>query len=185
MKKVADLILAARYARAFGNTYQWSFSSTEYQAIAQAIERIKYWVLNQFFNAATGNKECQQQLITATMTTLQLPSQCRVLLELLVADKRIGLLQLVFLQFIQQFDEYHAQEHFVVITAQPLLQEDTALIKQWLAMQCQKKISITVTVDPSLSAGMIMQSRNYRWAFTLDGIFADARQRLERINYAN
>lgn len=178
MRRISELILAARYARAFGNVHGWKLSSQEFEAIVQAIPRIQYWVLNRFFNARPGDSAIEQALIKVLMKTLHLPHSYESLIQLLVAHKRIGLLKLVFMAIIEQYDAYHNLEHFRIISAKPLAENDIELVKKWLTVQCDKKISIAIHVDPTLGAGLILQSRNYRWEYTLTDLFTHARHAL-------
>lgn len=97
-----------------------------------------------------------------------LPNSFLLLIELLLKDKRAGLLADVLEQIKDIYIEEHAVHHFTVTSAVALDEQQKADIKTFLADMVQGTIIYTYGVDKNLIAGIRLQSENLLWERSID-----------------
>lgn len=156
--------LARRYAHAFLNVYG---------------EQINDAMLVQFDHVSTTLAECRSQLLLFKLPTLTLekkktimreiaqrydfPDVLYPLIDLLLVDKRLTLLAGVLDALIDEYKKREQRMDFVVTSWPALSDQQQQDVHAFLTRATHKKIMCSYYEDPTLIAGMRMQSATLLW----------------------
>jgi ATP synthase F1 delta subunit len=89
------------------------------------------------------------------------------LVSLLARSGRLSLMLPVLVEIVALYQQKHALMDVVVATAHPLSTQQQAIIENFLHKKTGKKIILHVTIDPSLIAGIRLQSDTMVWEHSI------------------
>ncbi len=164
-----ERILAVRYAQAFLNVQEKYLSQAECQALHNVVHYYHDMPFLLFYlQMPLFTEENKKAALTAVRNFYELPQVLEKLDSLLLEHARIFLLPLVYGELIRQSQMRAGYTPCAVITATTLSEHEKYMCMQLVVQISEKKPLITWQVDPSLIAGIKIQTENWLWEDSLD-----------------
>jgi F-type H+-transporting ATPase subunit delta len=156
--------LARKYAAAFLNAAGDSFAEKDFLAIQQLAD---FLVANRpivfFLNLALIKKQTVEQVLTKLFASCATTLLLQRLVNLLLQHHRVFLLPEVLHQIADLYKRDKGIVQFVVTTAHEIETSQLQKAVQFLKRSVGDKVMYTYAVDPTLIAGLRMQSDTLLW----------------------
>ncbi len=164
-----EQILAGRYAQAFLNVQHKPFSDDMCQALDRAVHYYRTMSFLLFYlQMPIFTEENKKTALMIVRQFYALPHSLEKLDSLLLAHGRISLLPLVYAELIRQSYLQAGYITCTVTTASALSPTQQEACKQFVMNFSEKKPLVTWHVNPSLIAGVRVQSESWLWENSLD-----------------
>ena len=156
--------LSKKYAQAYYNAYSHSVEPSSIQALLQASNFLSHskeilFLLGYGVLDSQEVKRCMQLFIQR----FSLPQTIEKICMLLLAHNRIFLLESVLHDICCIYKKEHNEIDVTVSTAHQLLPEQIVELTEFFASYSKGKVFMNVVHDPSLIAGIRMQSETWLW----------------------
>ena len=156
-----------RYAQAFLNCFSLNDSD-----MAQIKEARRYLesheeIFSLLKVPALDGKIKKDALVACLVSRFKLPASFEPLITVLVAHKRADLISNVLAQIEIMYHEQKGIETFAISSATALNTNDISTIQLFLASKTQHTIVCSTQIDPSLIAGIRMQSADRMWEYSI------------------
>jgi F-type H+-transporting ATPase subunit delta len=161
--------LAKRYAQAFLNVFKDKISDATIETSEQLSILLKQ---HKHYLALLTVASCTPDIKQKILNTLLIKKGClpRVyesLISLLIDHAREGLLSEVLHQIVQVYQQRHNILAFEIKSSHSVTDKELNGMGQFLAVQTGCDIIYTHRVDPSLIAGVRMESSCYVWEYSV------------------
>jgi len=176
MTKISTL-LARHYAQAFFNGYKERLSIKDCAHIQKAIaylSRNKTWAI--FFDFPPLSPEKQRLMLDRLIDYLELPKPFFTLGTLLANHKRISILPEVLTIVVTLILKANNTIELTISSYPHLNQTQTKAIIDFFYKKTGKNIVPTYKLDPSLIAGIRVQSTTLVWEYSLRKKLREAQQ---------
>lgn len=162
-------ILANRYAKAFLRSFGEDITFADFQKIKKVRDYLQEHSKELYFLQlpAITRKQKKELMHTVITKQFQLPSFFDTLFALLIRDKREQLVPVVFNSLYNMYQKMHNIESFSIESSSELSVEKLEKLKQFLARQTGADIIYTYTINPTLIAGLRMQSNTHYWEYSI------------------
>lgn len=173
-------VLANRYAKAFLLSFGKEITFTDFENIKKARDYLKKHSKDLFFLQLPKISKKQKVAIMQKIICKQfdLPVSFTKLFELLVRDKREQLLAVVFDSLYKLYQKLHNIESFSIESSSELTSEKLEKLKEFLARQTGADIIYTYVINPTLIAGLRMQSDTHYWEYSIKQQLKTIKQKL-------
>jgi len=165
----AERRLAVRYARALLAVHGGPFSEAECSSLTHAIA---YYRANPriliYMQIPLFTDEQKKNALHFVRNKYDLPASIEKIDHLLFNDARIFILPAVYEALIQQSDAQAGRIPCTITSAIELSADEREAALQFVASVSGKKPLIRCAVDPSLIAGMRLQTEGWLWEDSLD-----------------
>jgi ATP synthase F1 delta subunit len=162
--------LAVRYATAFLNYTQQPFSVAACEALASVITYYKRTPELLFFlQLSLFSYEDKEKALAQVRDWYNLPASLEPLHRLLLNHQRVFLLPSVYEQLIIQSDQRAGRIVCTVITPSPLTASYQKKCYQIIQQLSQQIPLIRWKIDPTLIAGIKMQTAEWLWEDSIEG----------------
>jgi ATP synthase F1 delta subunit len=174
-----DDILAKKYAQAMINIHGQDWSLKQAQAFAQAAQFLKERRRTLFFlRLSSIEKDIKKEGLLMVCKQYALPKDTETLIDLLLAHKRSFLVHRVFDWLYQLYLRKHNILSCLFKSSHELSKTSVATAQQFLKKLTGCDIITTEIVDPSLIAGLRLQSNTILWEYSVAQHLKRARQLL-------
>lgn len=161
--------VAKKYATAFLNVYNDSFSLQDYQQLIKTTEYIKkHYSLLVLLSVPTLSRLQKKECLEKFLAVAQAPSLLERLAHLLLEQQRIESLGAVCEQLLYEYQERKKIMPFILKSSEPLKNDQIALLIAFLAKKTGNTISYTTATDKKLIAGIRMQSDAFLWEHSIE-----------------
>lgn len=175
-----DLIhqrLAHKYASAFANTLGVTWSNNELERMLNVLPSIKQEMngISFFLSIHLISRERKQRALESIIATYQLPVTLASLARLLAQQERTVLWYPILEQISEQLMERRRIQYVSVSSSAPLDQSALESIRSYVERETGCTVIITTTIDPTLIAGIKIQSQDYAWEDSVTNYMATVR----------
>ncbi len=162
-------VLANRYAKAFLLSFGKEITFTDFENIKRARDYLQKHSKDLFFLQLPKISKKQKVAIMQKIICKQfdLPLLFTKLFGLLVRDKKEQLVAIVFDSLCKLYQKMHNIESFSIESSTELSIEKVEKIKEFLARQTGADIIYTYAINPTLIAGLRMQSDTHYWEYSI------------------
>lgn len=163
-----DKNIAKKYAQAFWNVFPKSCPVGTIAKIEAAQKFLQTHKRTLFFlQLPQFSREKKESMVADLVGHFHLPSVFSPLLLLLTTHNRAFYIPDVLWFIIQLYKERTHSVDFSLISAQHLEEKQVESIKQFLGHLTKKNIIATPIIDPSLIAGIRLQSNHHIWEYSV------------------
>lgn len=157
-------MLAKKYARAFTNIFIDKLNFDEIKKLEEFISFINQHKQTLFYLKLSFKKDEDAQLILwKLIEQFDINIIFKKLVDLLIADKRISLLPMVFDYIIKIYKERYNIMNFTIVSSHKLNEDKIKVIQDFLVRNTGKTIIYTVKIDKRLIAGLKLYSHTLGW----------------------
>lgn len=165
-------LLALRYARAFLNVYYTKYELSGLQIIQNAADFFKTHKKACFFmQLSLLDRAIKEESLYILCQKLSLPDSYKKLFSLLIDQKRVFLLPLVFKQLVHEYQQRGGYLPMEINTTYALNNEEQKVLVDFLAKKTQKIIVSKYFLDKELIAGIRAISQSYLFEQSIQGKF--------------
>ena len=163
-KQMALFMEAARYAQAFFSLYKDTITVQDYRHLRIAVQALKADKrLTNSMQLPFMYTNASNDLAHKIVALLQLPDYFTLLCTILIQRKRLGILDTVLQKIITLIEQHSGLLYCVVSSSHELSPNDIALFIDYFARITDKKIVYDTIIDPTLIAGVRIQSDTAVW----------------------
>ncbi len=164
-------LLALRYARAFLNVYYKEYTLADFSLICQADQFFKTHKKACFFmQLSLLDRSVKEESLHLLCHQLSLPDCYKKLFSLLIDQKRVFLLPMVFKQLVFEYQRQAGYLPMDIKTTYPLNDEEQKKLINVLAEKTHKIILPVYSLDKELIAGIRAISRSYLLERSVQGV---------------
>jgi F-type H+-transporting ATPase subunit delta len=160
--------IANKYAKAFMAVFPKSLTFADIGKIETArnfLQTHKQILL--FLQLPQFDQERKKSMIADLIHHFALPHHLSSIILLLITHDRSFYIPAVFSCITQLYKEQINSIEFSIKSAHNLNDKQITSIKQFLGQLLDKNIIGTVSIDPSLIAGLRLQSNDYLWEYSI------------------
>lgn len=163
-----DKSVAHKYAQAFMNVFPKSCTLVDIGKIINAVKFLKaHKQTLLFLQLPQFDCERKKAMVTDLIGHFLLPQQLSAIMLLLIKHNRSFYIPEVLSSIVELYKKQTNSIEFSIKTAHDLNEKQIESVKQFLAQLLNKNIIGTALVDPSLVAGMRLQSNDYLWEYSV------------------
>jgi F-type H+-transporting ATPase subunit delta len=163
-----DKNIAQKYAQAFINVFPKSCTLADIAKLAMVqkfLQTHKQTLL--FLQLPQFDQERKKSMVADLIGYFSLPEQLSAIILLLIKHNRSFYIPEVLSSIIDLYKKRTNSIEFSIKTSHYLNEKQIESIKQFLAQLLNKNIIGTASIDPSLIAGMRLQSNDYVWEYSV------------------
>ncbi len=173
--------LASRYAKAFLNCFGKQLDSLDFELLKKAQTFFKARKQVCFFlQLSLLNEAVKKKAVDQIRIELGLAEPFNKLIMLLVQHKRAFLIDVVFAEIIKEAQNRLKAATFVVRFTGALTQDQKKKIVKFLERATQKTVTCLYRQDPTLIAGLRLQSDQFLWEASIKSRLNRIRSSLKR-----
>ena len=163
-----DKNIAQKYAQAFMNIFPKACTLADIgkMAVAQKFLKTHKQTLL-FLQLPQFDQERKKSMVADLIGHFLLPQQLSVIILVLIMHNRSFYIPEVLSCIIELYKKQTNSIEFSIKASHSLNEQQIESVKQFLAQLLNKNIIGTASVDPSLIAGMRLQSSNYLWEYSV------------------
>ena len=163
-KQIALLVEAMRYAQAFFSIYKESISIQDYRHLRVAVHALKMDKrLTNSMRMPFMYAHASDSLAHKIVALLHLPDYFALLCTMLIRHKQLGILDTVLQKIITLIEQHNRILYCVLSSSHQLSNDDVATFIDYFARITDKKIVYDTVIDPTLIAGVRIQSDTTVW----------------------
>jgi F0F1-type ATP synthase delta subunit len=163
--------LASRYARAFLNVYCKEYTIHDFSLICEAAQFFKTHKKACFFmQLSLLDRIVKEESLHLLCNQLSLPESYKKLFSLLIDQKRVFLLPIIFKQLVLEYQRRASYLPIDIKTTVALNDEQKKTLVDFLAKQTQKIILPVYSLDKELIAGIRAISSSYLFEHSIQSI---------------
>lgn len=163
-----DKNLAQKYAKAFITVFPKACSLSDISKIKTALDFLKkHKQTLLFLQLPQFDAERKNSMVADLVTHFGLPQNLSTVILLLIEHNRSFYIPEVLASIIELYKEQTNSMEFTIKSSHHLDEKQIEGIKQFLSKKLDKNIISTAVVDPSLIAGLRLQSNEYLWEYSV------------------
>lgn len=163
-----ETFVARKYARAYLNVFGNDFTIEQFQAFEALGTFLSQHQRVLFFLQLRHIDDQKKQVILQDIVTkLKIPASFMHLVNLLLKDKRASLLEEVVNQVANLYKELNHVIPIAITTSHELNETSCAIIRNFIAQKTSCIVLAHKTVDPTLIAGLRIQSDTLLWEYSV------------------
>lgn len=157
--------LAHKYASAFVNTLGTAWTNNELEHLLNVLPAIKQEMngITFFLSLHLISRTRKQHALETMIATYKLPANLVSLAQLLVKHERTVLWYPILNQVGEQLMSARTIQYVTVSSSADLDDSAVESIRSYLEKETRSTIIINTKIDPSLIAGIKIQSQDYAW----------------------
>ncbi len=160
--------IAKKYAHAFYTVFPQSLTLSDVEKIESACHFLQTHKRTLFFlQLPQFDQKRRDAMVADLVSHFSLPEHCASLLLLLIKHNRSFYIPDVLWFIAQHYKEQTNSVDFSITSAHHLDGKQIESIKQFLQQRVRKNIIQTTHVDPSLIAGLRLESSNLLWEYSV------------------
>jgi F-type H+-transporting ATPase subunit delta len=166
-----------KYARAFIRTFPKACSLSSINKIKIALSFLKkHKQILLLLQLPQLDEERKKSMVADLISHFTLPEQLADIMLLLIQHNRSFYIPGVLAAIMQLYKEQTNSMEFSIRSAHPLNEKQIENIHNFLNKKLNKNILSTTVVDPSLIAGLRLQSNEYLWEYSVRKQIQELRQ---------
>lgn len=163
-----DKNAAKKYAQAFMNVFPKAFGFNDVKKIEAAQFFLQTHKRTLFFlQLPQFDQERKNSMVADLIHYFSLPHDFATIILLLIEHNRSFYIPEVLSWITQLYKEQINSMEFSIKTADEIDDKQLEVMKQFLGRLTHKKIIGTPSLDPSLIAGLRLQSNEYLWEYSI------------------
>ena len=160
--------LAKKYAQAFLNSYPQAINSDTYETLQKATDYFnKQRAFFLILTVPTLTFIQRLDALKKQFKPFKLPSEFYRLISLLLTQHRIMLLPDILQQIIRVYEQRHNIMEFNLKCSSPLTDTQQTALQNFIAQKTGYQIKSKTIVDPTLIAGLRLQSSTRLWEYSI------------------
>lgn len=173
--------LARKYARAFLRSFPDSVTE---QCLLQSVARLTTCYeenKRSFYTLALSSAHIEErcQGLAKLLNHFEVPEKIHLLIEVMLRKKKLGLFPFLLPALIEEFRKRNDLQEVHVSTAQPLSPTEQARLEKSMQERIPGSLSFVYTHDPSLIAGIKVQTKTHYWEESLARTIRTLEHRLQ------
>lgn len=175
-----NIVLGLLYARAFLNRYYKEYTLEDFQVLQEAAYFFKNHTKACFFmQLSLLDRKVKEDALHLVCNQLSLPITFKKLFSLLIDQKRVFLLPVIFTQLVEEYQKRAGYMPVTITSAQKLSPYQEQELIHFLVRKTHKTIIPTFAIDPNLIAGVRMCSGTYLFEQSVAGTLKKAFRSLQ------
>ncbi|HLJ31947.1 MAG TPA: ATP synthase F1 subunit delta [Candidatus Babeliales bacterium] len=163
-----DKNIAHKYAKAFKAVFPKACSLSDINKIKIALTFLKkHKQTLLFLQLPQFDDERKKSMVADLVSHFALPHELAHIILLLIQHNRSFYIPEVLASIIELYKEQTNSMEFTLKSSHHLHEKQVEGIKQFLSKKLDKNIISTAVVDPSLIAGLRLQSNEYLWEYSV------------------
>lgn len=173
--------LARKYARAFFHSFPNSVTENGLlecvQRLTVCYEKNKRSFYTLALSSAHIGERCEG--LAKLLNHFEIPEKIHLLIEVMLRKKKLDLFPFLLPALVEEFRKRNDLQEVHVSTAQPLSQTEQARLEKSMQERIPGSLSFVYTHDPSLIAGIKVQTTTHYWEETLARTIRTLEHRLQ------